>query len=409
VKRITTFRGVGGEMVYSFVHPKIFPTLIVLVLMWFMVLAPMGALLDRIGVVFPSVVVMCLFALLSGRFALPVAQGHFSEGLFTVKTHLLDDFLFAFRYLFLLVLACIPLYFLTKFVFEKLSEKLMFGVFSPQVVIAEGGVYTTALIILLVAWVLAPNVVLLVSTATSSLSEALSLKPFLWVVKTRFPDFVFFHVALIGGMGAFYIVYLIPIGTIGVVLSIAGSEYSEFVLTLMMLLPVAASPVLAGRLAGAFVYGTDFIEKEEKGPSPREVVQAVQEAIKRNSDDVVDVESVESAEIVGPSFSSAPIQSLRNDPSDDLVKWVRESLRSYGDVDRGHLFLMGGERGEDILTLGLELSQDAKLGARQQVIRELGPKLKELAGEKTETKIYLLDEDSLAKVSEVGLRVYQRK
>ena len=386
---ITSFRGLSGQVIANFLKPAVFLTLIPIFAMYFTILLPFGFLAAFAGPILPIFLSILIYAFLVGRFALPAAQGHLDDGFLTSRLEPMENILFAGRYMFLLVLWGIPFYLAGKYLIEQMIPKLGEAFLSPSFVVELGFVGVLALFFLLLCMVI-PVVCFIVATSVSSLGDALSFKVWSWTMFGRTGDLLVLLAAYCGGLSIFFMAYCLPLFVLTLVVGTFSIEGAGYMLFLIYLIPGMASPILLGKLCGAFVSGTDYIGGAHAVPKAEEILA-----------DTLGTGSQEQA-------TQEPIAGLREDPPDELVSWVKQELANHSDVLTAYLFITSEMGTEPALTLGVELDQDAKLGSRQSVLKALDPEMRAKWGESGETKVILVNDDSRTRVETVGLRVYRR-
>jgi len=275
---ISRFRGMAGEVTCSFLLPTTFfsalPVLIV-----FAVLGYAATLLKGNAQILAAPAMFIVYVAIIGRFALPARQGSFDSGFFGGADggELIG---FVGRYLVLTLAWCIPLALIVYLALDR--ETLFFAMMAlfPTDVMLEGGgrlqsvapspfelLQGGAAVLLLpvvgLLFLLMPTLCLIVATRANTLAEVLSRESWSWLLSVRGADLPVFYAGLIGGMAVFFGVYLLPFAIIvffAFKLSLqAGAAVSGF----LYLLSFAATPILLGRLCGAFVAGEEGLDASD--------------------------------------------------------------------------------------------------------------------------------------------------
>ncbi len=115
---------------------------------------------------------------------------------------------------------------------------------------------------LIAAMMILPSLTLLIATRTDTVAEAFSAGAWRWLLVERRSDLVPFLAASVGGMMIFMAAAIPPLALLVPVAADIAPELGPIMLMALPALPCATAPILAGRLAGAFV------ASEEIPPEP---------------------------------------------------------------------------------------------------------------------------------------------
>ena len=384
----TSFRGLAGEAIYTFVHPSSLPTVIGLLLLWVPIFLLLGSMAQLWGPLPPLLAILCIYSWLVGRFALPASQGYMQEGFFTTKLELGDGLAYAMRYLFALLLVLVPAGALGYYAAQNIGYQamLVLGGASPALLLG-GGFWGGLLIAAIVICLVSPGISLLVTTSAGSLGDLLMLAPWRWVILTRFPDVVVFYAALAGGMIAFMIIYVIPLTLLALLTLPFSPRAAMWVINGVQLLPLAGMPLLIGRLCGAFYFGTWSIEEGSA-------------AAQNAGSDAAAAPSPAAAEA-----SEEPVMScLSENPSSQLVSALKDSLRRYDEVEMAALYQLGAA-----MALGVQFAEDTKLAKRLAVQKELQQLMRGFVTGEREVKVVPVGPEERERLEALALRIYRKK
>lgn len=280
---ISRFRGMAGEVTGGFLLPvTLFSALPVLVI--FAVLGYGATLLKGNAQILAAPVMFVAFIALVGRFALPARLGSFDSGFFGGADGggLLG---FVGRYLVLTLAWSIPLGLVVYLALDQETLFLAVMAFFPTDVMLEGGGRLqsmgpspfellqggAAILLLPVVGLLSlfmPTLCFIVATRADSLAEALSRESWGWLMSERRADLPAFYVGLIGGTIVLFGVYLIPFALLSFLAFKISLQAGAAVSGFLYLLAFAASPILLGRMCGAFVAGEGDLEALPQDVSP---------------------------------------------------------------------------------------------------------------------------------------------
>lgn len=259
MQKVSRFCGMAGEAACQFMSPKtLFSALPILIVFAALHLATgmIGGLTEFI--VLP--VYFMVYAMMVGRFSLPALRGKFDSS-FSSATGNSNELLFFTGRCMALTLVCVlPL---TLLIGVSIGRGTLLDS-AAGVLIPLASIQQSAANLPLTALVLASLLMLMlcfiVATRAKTLREAFSWNSWRWLLSDRRADLPIFYAALTGGMIIFFGIYLIPFALVfffAFKISIqAGVAVSGF----FYLLVLAASPVLLGRMCGAFAAGTEGLE-----------------------------------------------------------------------------------------------------------------------------------------------------
>lgn len=277
MEEISRFRGMAGEVTGGFLLPTtLFSALPILIV--FVVLGYAVGMLKGNAPIVGVPLMFAAYVMVVGRFALPARHGSLDGGFFGGADggELMG---FIGRYLALTLAWTIPLALVVYLAFDR--ETLFFAMmalFPTDVMLGggrlqsigptpfellQGGASILLLPVVGLASLLMPTLCFIVATRAETLAEALNRETWGWLLSERGGDLPAFYVGLIGGMIVFLGVYLIPFALVSFfafkISPGAGVAVSGF----LYLLAFSASPILLGRMCGAFVAGEGVLESEE--------------------------------------------------------------------------------------------------------------------------------------------------
>jgi hypothetical protein len=267
----------AGEVTGSFLLPTtFFSALPVLIL--FAVLGYGVTFLKGNAQILVAPVMFIAYVAVVGRFALAARQGEFAGGFFGGDgSEGLPGFVG--RYLVLTLAWSIPLGLIVYLALDR--ETLFFAMmalFPTDVMLPgggrlqsigptpfemmQGGAAVLLLPVVALAALLMPTLSLVVATRADTLSEALGRECWGWLLSDRRADLPVFYAALIGGMVVFLGVYLLPFAFIVFFSFKLSLQMGVGVSSFLYLLGIAATPILLGRMCGAFVAGEGGLDAE---------------------------------------------------------------------------------------------------------------------------------------------------
>lgn len=251
---ISSFRGMAGEVVRGFLKFGTFLTIIPVILFWVFVYILLYFIGNRLPGYLFLLINLIAYSFLIARFAIPASQGELHAGLFNNHIHRGETLAFVGRYFIYTLFWIVPTTLLAYYVLK--TDSLLSLMFSSSFSSFTGaGFHGLLLAFIILICIFAPTISCILSTETSSINDVFSLDPIAWLYDERRYDLSTYYVSIIGGILVFYAKYLIPLLIINLMaykISFeAGATFSFFI----YLLPVLASPILVGRLSGAFIIG----------------------------------------------------------------------------------------------------------------------------------------------------------
>ena len=255
-KNITLFRGVAGEVVAGFLRPRIFLTLIPVWLYWGAFGIAAAFLSRAVNVIAMQCVLLVGLAMLVGRFAIPASRGDLDAGFFDFNNNIDSGELigFGFRYMLAVMFWLVPTGILVVLVLKGQSIDSF-----AEPSLASGGALVFVLLSASAVSYLAASTSVIIATGTSSMGETLQLKHWSYVLVDRRADFITFLSAAFGGLATFCAIYAIPYLAVTYLLTMTSTYLGGIFATAAILVPFTVSPVLIGRLAGAFILGEETI------------------------------------------------------------------------------------------------------------------------------------------------------
>jgi len=239
------FRGLAGQVVVNFLHPSSVGTAIPVILFFLLPVALIQAIFKQ-WLVLDAFLSILISGIALSRFAIPASRGDLDAGWFSRSIRNGESLKFAFRYGILTVLWGIPAGLLLFFALRSASG-------GPDIThIGFSAVFLLFGVLLLI---LAPALSVIIATATDDPRDLLSFSPWRKLLVDKSQDTIAYFAAMLGGVLVFWAVYALPlmllVAAIGAMAPGAGATIGVF----LLLLPFAMTPILVGRLAGAFVAG----------------------------------------------------------------------------------------------------------------------------------------------------------
>ncbi|MBI5438093.1 MAG: hypothetical protein HY936_03970 [Nitrosomonadales bacterium] len=259
MQKVSRFRGMAGEVMYQFMSPgtlfSALPVLIVFSMLW-----PVIAIIEDFTGFFALPILFVAYAMMVGRFSLPALQGVFDSGFFAGAGSGGKLWFFTIRYLALTFACALPL---ALFASVAIGPKALPGS-AAEMLVPLASIQQSSDKLSMTALVLASMLMLtlclIVATRARTLRESFSLDMWVWLLSERRADLPIFYAALAGGLVIFFGVYLIPFALVfffAFKMSLqAGIAVSGF----FYLWVLAASPILLGRMCGAFVAGDNDLD-----------------------------------------------------------------------------------------------------------------------------------------------------
>lgn len=279
MEEISRFRGMAGEVTGGFLLPttlfSAFPILLVFAALGFVG----GKLQGDAQLVVPPLMFI-VYIMVVARFALPARQGVFDRGFFG-GTDGAEMMGFVGRYLVLTLAWAVPLALFAWVAVDRESLFYASMILFPTDVMVGGGrlqsvapspmevLHSGAAVLLLpvlgLVSLFMPTLCFIVATRAETLAEALSRETWGWLLSQRRSDLPAFYVGLTGGMIVFFGVYLIPFALVSFMAFKISLQAGMAVSGFLYMLAFAATPILFGRMCGAFVAGEGALGAEEAG------------------------------------------------------------------------------------------------------------------------------------------------
>lgn len=262
MKEISRFRGLAGEVAGGILSPFTFFSAIPVVLVFLALGFLVGKVSSGMAEIAVAPVLIGVYAMIVGRFALPARHGELDGGFFVSSCDFADLPGFAGRYLVLTLAWGLPFALLGWALLDR--ETLFYGAmgaFSPMDA-AQLGMKGVLLLAMGLVVMFMPTLCFIVTTRTDSIADALSPDTWGWMLSERRADLAAFYVGLIGGMIVLVGLYLIPFALVAALAFKTSLQAGVAVSGFLYLLMLAVSPILLGRLCGAFVAGEGGMEKE---------------------------------------------------------------------------------------------------------------------------------------------------
>ncbi|WP_367605540.1 hypothetical protein [Legionella sp. W05-934-2] len=255
---ISQFRGYAGEVVRNFLKFSTFLTIIPLIIFWFVVYLIMYLMGNKLPGLIYLLINLLTVSFLLARFTIPACAGELDAGFFSPHIQKGDTGSFVLRYLIYMFAWMIPVYLLAKYVLKVHSVFSMFF-FGPSSFGASSSFHGLLALVIVLAIVFGPTISCILAAITSSLEEVFSLEPIIWLWSDRRYDLGPYYSAAFGGLIVFYAKYIIPLSIINILLYKSSFEAGITFSTFISILPFLISPIIIGRLSGAFVSGEQSI------------------------------------------------------------------------------------------------------------------------------------------------------
>lgn len=259
MNELSAYRGASGEVVRGFVRPATLFTCLPVMVCTF-ALGAFGAMIVA-WTGMPSWMAMAVSvattAPVVGLFAMSARAGAFSAGFFEALTEHrsgVPGFVLRFSAI------GIPLAAVAGLAMERMTKVSMM---SPAGMTAG----LLWLGVLLFAGLLGPSLGLLVAARAESVGEALSPQAWGWAAFDRRADLPAYFASAIGGLLLFWMLSLPLVAVVGLVAATMDPRLGMVMAGVAWAAPFAASPILLGRLAGAFAAG-DYLDETDLGPRP---------------------------------------------------------------------------------------------------------------------------------------------
>ena len=271
---LSAFRGASGEVVRGFVRFGTLLTCIPVMVCTFALAAFGGMIVAWTGM--PPWMAMGVSVVTTapivGLFATAARSGSFSCGFFEALTqHRAGVFGFVLRFSAIGV----PFALAAGLSAERLGR----ASFTSPVGMTGSLLW---LGVLLVSAVLGPSLGLLIAARTDSVGEAVSAQAWGWVLFERRGDLPAYFASAIGGLVLFWMLALPAVAVLGAVAAAMDPRLGLVLGAAAWVAPFAASPILLGRLAGAFAAG-DYLDASDLGPQPARPIVAAPRSPSRPS------------------------------------------------------------------------------------------------------------------------------
>lgn len=256
------FGGTAGQVIRGFVRPGTLLTTVPVIVVTLILGLVSAAVVDMLGVPAPIALVVMLVASspVVGRFALPARDGELEAGFVEARFDGPELGSFVLRYAALTCAWALPCAVFFLWVAPSSPASAADGGWGALLIGPTALVAVCAVVIAL----LAPTLSLLIATRTDTVADALSGDAWRWLAVARRRDLVVFYAALVGGMVLFVVLAAIVLLVVAALAFFVSPGLAASVALFAWIAPGAASPVLLGRLAGAFV----LAEVASPGPQP---------------------------------------------------------------------------------------------------------------------------------------------
>ena len=280
---ISPYSGVAGETVRLYARMGTFILLIPSVLFMLVTAGLFLYILDKTGLPQEFGILVGFIAItpVIGAAGIGARSGDLESGISYLFQRSAEVISFVLRYALLTLAWGIPAVLLAVFVLKR-AVSGFFNFSSSSAAFAA--VMTFVLIVIVI---LAPVFTLIVALSTNSIKEAFSTQRWKWLLIARVGDLKPLFASYFGGMTLFYI-FSIPIVAVLVVIASQISYQAAFIAPMIGgYVPLAAAPVLMGRLAGGFVaVDLQDVETErlvDSAAARKEATEKVQQGVELTS------------------------------------------------------------------------------------------------------------------------------
>jgi hypothetical protein len=267
--QISTFRGLAGEVIYSFIAPSTIISAIPVMI--FIALSSIGLFFLIPEKLFPlHILLMYLLTAISvARFAIPASRGYINSGWFNIYIQKGETLAYAQRYLVLTLFWGIPCGILLL-----VATSLGGDAFQSDISYTSMGGAGFIFLLVGIILIFAPTLSFIICAASSEVRQVIGLNPWKQLIQEDFPNLVIFYASIFGGVIVFWLIYALPLGLLTAVLSLISTELAGITAVFIISLPAAMTPILIGRLAGSIVYGLEKDNEEYASDTPDEPQQS---------------------------------------------------------------------------------------------------------------------------------------
>jgi len=261
MQKVSRFRGIAGEVTCQFMSPgtwlSALPVLIVFALLWLST----GNLGEHAGFIALPVFFIA-YTMIAAHFALPALQGEFNSGFFNGSGSGGKLWFLTGRYLALALVCALPLTLLTWLTTnmgvlpgiadampDPLSAIQRSDVGLPMAVLALASLFMLTLCFI-------------IATRAESLREAFGRDAWIWLFSDRRADLPIFYATLVGGMVFFLGIYLTPFALVAFFVFKIPVQSVIPISSFIYFLILCLSPMLFGRMCGAFVADKNELDYE---------------------------------------------------------------------------------------------------------------------------------------------------
>jgi tetratricopeptide (TPR) repeat protein len=259
MQKVSRFRGMAGEVMYQFMLPKTLisalPILIIFSMLWLVT-----TMIEDLTGYSALPAFFIVYVMMVGHFSLPALKGVFDSNFLSGTDTGNKLWLFTLRYMALILGCALPL---ALFASLTVGLKSLPGsaaeILVPLASIQQSSDRLPLTAIVLVSMLML-TLFLIVATRARTLREAFSLDMWAWLLSERRADLPIFYVALTGGLVIFFGIYLIPFALVFFLAFKFSIQLGVAVSAFFYLWVLAATPILVGRMCGAFVAGENDLD-----------------------------------------------------------------------------------------------------------------------------------------------------
>lgn len=347
MENTSQFQGISGQVIRKFISFNSFLVFIPVLIYWALFFVLVYFVAPKVSPYIFFSLHLLAASLLLARFAIPAKDGDFESGFLNPDISWQDSFAYALRYIVYTLYWLVPLALIAKF---TINDSMMMSIFS----IASGsgvsrvGFLGLLLIVLLLVQLFAPVVCAILANITESYAELVSPEPFRYLFQNRLAELSSYFSAIIGGLLVFYAKYLIPFFIIDFIAFKISFEAGMTATTITYFLPYYISPVLIGRLSGAFILG-----EEELGNSSPEMAT---DELQNNKYKQLYLNTMIKLPYISVDKAKKMLQTISKENQDNL----------YIQLLLSHLYLKANDKNNGLKNANIALKTCLKEGASKE-------------------------------------------
>ncbi|MDD2916202.1 MAG: hypothetical protein PHP70_12890 [Gallionella sp.] len=261
MQKVSRFRGMSGEVMRQFMSPFTLLSALPILFVFALLLLAVSALGGRAGLI-TAPVFLITYTMIAGHFALPALQGEFDSGFLGSSSNGSKLWFLTGRYLALAFVFLLPV---TLLLWVTMKMGVLPGSAAampePLAALQQNAVGLPMAILALLSMFML-TLCFIIAIRAGTLREAFGRDAWIWLFSDRRADLPIFYASLIGGIVIFLGIYLTPFALLAFfVFEIQLQSFTK-VSDLFYLWTFSASPILFGRMCGAFVAGKSELDYE---------------------------------------------------------------------------------------------------------------------------------------------------